>query len=150
MVHVISHTTLVLAHITIYLAVLLIVFRLGLRWHRRERLGMDDYVMLSSIIWLAIRLAMIHMVLIWGTNNVSEDTRNAIIDTTEIWRREQASKMLLVNRFAYNTLWANSPVGTLNYSTYKLEFIAVGLSTDFYHCLAYGLWNVVCFYFTND
>lgn len=104
MVHVISHTTLVLAHITIYLAVLLIVFRLGLRWHRRERLGMDDYVMLSSIIWLAIRLAMIHMVLIWGTNNVSEDTRNAIIDTTEIWRREQASKMLLVNRFAYNTL----------------------------------------------
>lgn len=60
--------------------------------------------MMSSVFWLFMRLGLIHMVLVWGTNNVSDAVRAKGFTQEEIWQRSQASKMLLANRFAYNTL----------------------------------------------
>lgn len=104
MPHVIDYTTLALAHVTAYLAFIVIMFRSILRWHRREKFGVEDYLMLSATVWLAIRLGMIHMVLVWGTNNISDEIRQKGFDEKDIQKREIASKLLLVNRFAYNTL----------------------------------------------
>ena len=104
MTQVIDYKTLSIVHVTAYLSFSLIIFRSLLRWHRRERLGIEDWLMLSSIIWLAIRLGTVHMVLVWGTNNVPEKIRQAGLDDQDIWRREQGSKLLLPSRFAYNTL----------------------------------------------
>lgn len=88
-----------------YLAFITIVFRSTLRWYRREKYVLEDYLMMSSVFWLFMRLGLIHMVLVWGTNNVSDAVRAKGFTQEEIWQRSQASKMLLANRFAYNTLW---------------------------------------------
>ena len=45
-----------------------------------------------------------HMILVWGTNNIPDSVRAEGFTEKEIWQRTQASKMLLADRFASNSL----------------------------------------------
>ncbi|KAK2810064.1 hypothetical protein FQN50_003258 [Emmonsiellopsis sp. PD_5] len=74
-----------------------IFIRITGRYIRTQRLFPEDWVMLLSIIPLLTRMGFVHVVLIWGTNNVistgfAED---------EIWRRQIGSGLVLAARIFY-------------------------------------------------
>lgn len=71
--------------------------RLFGRWIRTEKLFIEDKIMFYSVIPLLIRQALIHVVLIWGTNNTSL----AGLTATEIRHREIGSKLVLAARIFY-------------------------------------------------
>ncbi|KAI3287979.1 hypothetical protein DTO002I6_7592 [Penicillium roqueforti] len=62
---------------------------------------------MGAILCAVIRLALVHVILIWGTNNMSGTFRRTHVFTPEdIRRREIASKFVLTNRVFYNSyLW---------------------------------------------
>lgn len=54
--------------------------------------------------FLAARCAVVHVILIWGSNNMTHAFRkNQVFGVQEIYRREMGSKLTLVNRTFYNT-----------------------------------------------
>ncbi|KIV94965.1 hypothetical protein PV10_02679 [Exophiala mesophila] len=71
--------------------------RLFGRWIRTEKLFIEDKIMFYSVIPLIIRQALIHVVLIWGTNN----TDIATLTPLEIRHREIGSKLVLAARIFY-------------------------------------------------
>ncbi|KAL2002780.1 hypothetical protein VTN02DRAFT_5939 [Thermoascus thermophilus] len=77
------------------LAVILV--RVCGRYIRTERLFREDRVMLTSVAPLMIRMALVHVVLIWGTNN----TKTAGLTELDIRRREIGSKLVLAARIFY-------------------------------------------------
>jgi hypothetical protein len=78
-------------------ALIAIVIRVTGRWVRVERLFREDKIMLYSVIPLLIRMALVHVILIWGTNN----TVSTGLTEIEIWRREIGSKLVLAARIFY-------------------------------------------------
>ena len=48
-----------------------ILIRVFGRWVRTERLFREDWIMFYNIIPLMIRMALVHVILIWGTNNTT-------------------------------------------------------------------------------
>jgi hypothetical protein len=78
-------------------ALVAIIIRVAGRWVRVERLFREDKIMLYSVIPLLIRMALIHVVLIWGTNN----TVSTGLTELEIRHREIGSKIVLVARIFY-------------------------------------------------
>jgi hypothetical protein len=81
---------------TIY-AVTIILFRVCGRYVRTERIFTEDGIMLVAIIPLLIRMGLVHVVLLFGTNN-------AVItglSLENIQRREIGSKLVLVSRIMY-------------------------------------------------
>ncbi|KAH9859654.1 hypothetical protein IAQ61_011435 [Plenodomus lingam] len=79
-------------------SIVIIGFRLSGRCIRNERLFREDKVMAWSIIPLLARMACIHVVLIWGTNNVDVSQWT---DPLIIRRREIGSQMVLAARIFY-------------------------------------------------
>ncbi|CAK44095.1 uncharacterized protein An01g11940 [Aspergillus niger] len=69
-------------------SVAIIVVRVCGRYIRTERFFREDKVMMLSVIPLLIRMACVHVVLIWGTNNTktvglsAEDIHHRVIGTT--------------------------------------------------------------------
>lgn len=78
-------------------ALVAIIIRVAGRWVRVERLFREDKIMLYSVIPLLIRMALIHVVLIWGTNN----TVSTGLTEIEILHREIGSKLVLAARIFY-------------------------------------------------
>jgi len=74
-----------------------IVIRLMGRWVRTERLFREDKIMFWSVIPLMIRMGLIHVVLIWGTNN----TVTTGLSLEQIRQREIGSKLVLAARIFY-------------------------------------------------
>ena len=74
-----------------------ILIRVAGRWVRVERLFREDKIMLYSVIPLLIRMALVHVVLIWGTNN----TVSTGLTQTEIHQREIGSRLVLAARIFY-------------------------------------------------
>jgi hypothetical protein len=74
-----------------------IFIRVAGRWIRVERLFREDKIMLYSVIPLLIRMALVHVVLIWGTNN----TVTTGLTEIEIRHREIGSKIVLAARIFY-------------------------------------------------
>lgn len=70
------------------------------RYIRTERLFREDRVMLASVAPLMIRMAFVHVILIWGTNN----TKTAGLTELDIRRREIGSKLVLAARIFYAVL----------------------------------------------
>ncbi|KAJ1714383.1 hypothetical protein F9C07_2231600 [Aspergillus flavus] len=99
--------TLVSLWVLIWCAVGLISIRLVMRKIRGKAFVLGDYLSLCAILCALIRLALVHVIIIWGTNNMSREFRYSHHFTSEeIYRRETASKFTLVNRVFYNTyLW---------------------------------------------
>ncbi|KAI9931969.1 hypothetical protein ASPWEDRAFT_490157 [Aspergillus wentii DTO 134E9] len=75
----------------------IIVTRVCGRYIRIERFFPEDKVMMTSIIPLLIRMAFVHVILIWGTNNTKTDGLTA----EEIRHREIGSKLVLAARIFY-------------------------------------------------
>lgn len=74
-----------------------ILIRIMGRWVRTERLFREDKIMLWSIVPLLARMALVHVILIWGTNNTVDNG----MSRQEILNRATASKLVLVARILY-------------------------------------------------
>ena len=68
--------------------------RLAGRYVRAEKLFREDKIIAWSIIPLLVRMAMVHMILIWGTNNAI----TAGLTDIQLRNRERGSKLVLVSR----------------------------------------------------
>lgn len=78
-------------------AITIIFFRVCGRYVRTERLFREDGVMALAIVPLLIRAALVHVVLLYGTNNVN----TLDLTLSEIRRREIGSQAVLAARFFY-------------------------------------------------
>ncbi|KIN08691.1 hypothetical protein OIDMADRAFT_188358 [Oidiodendron maius Zn] len=83
-------------------AAVIILFRVTGRFIRSERLFKEDWLAFATVIPLAIRMALVHVILIYGTNNVITTG----LTPDEINKREIGSKLVLASRIFYAaTLW---------------------------------------------
>ncbi|KAL5361126.1 hypothetical protein BJX96DRAFT_81522 [Aspergillus floccosus] len=100
-------STLVILWVFTWLAIALIALRLLLRKVKRAPFVLGDYFSMGAIFCALVRLALVHVILLWGTNNMPATFRQTHHFTSdEIRRREIASKFVLVNRVFYNSyLW---------------------------------------------
>ncbi|SMR56694.1 unnamed protein product [Zymoseptoria tritici ST99CH_1E4] len=101
------NTTLIVHHTFSALAILINLTRLLTRHFVFHSLELPDLWVLLAILCAATRDALIHVVLTWGTNNISPSARSHIDFTSgEIYRRTIGSKFAIANRPVYNTyLW---------------------------------------------
>ena len=81
-------------------ALAVIFVRLAGRYIRTERLFPEDVTMALSTIPLLIRMGFVHVVLLWGTNNVVTTS----FTPEEIRRREIGSRLVLAARIFYALL----------------------------------------------
>ena len=97
-------TTLIIHHTFTALALILMALRLICRRLYFSRTDLGDYCTAVAMLCAAARGGIIHVVLSWGTNNISPKAR-ARIDFTpeEIYRRTVGSKLTIANRPIYNT-----------------------------------------------
>jgi hypothetical protein len=88
----------------------MILIRCFGRLIRNNKLFAEDKVMLLSTIPLLARMGLIHVVLLWGTNNVdlsyldADAAANHVSTEQEIWRRTMGSKLVLAARIFYALL----------------------------------------------
>lgn len=101
-------TTLVVGYLFYAICFLIITIRLSVTWAREKKWRHDDYWMLGALGILIVRTVVIHLVLVWDTNNVEEWARNGL-QKQEVERREMGSKMALVARSCYAALYVWSP-----------------------------------------
>ncbi|KZL63735.1 pth11-like integral membrane protein [Colletotrichum incanum] len=89
------------------LALSIMVARLVWKKVAKQDLNLGDWFTVAAIICALTRLGLIHVVLTWGTNNVSAAYRkNHTFTDEEIYRREIGSKLSIANRVFYNSyLW---------------------------------------------
>ena len=81
-------------------ALAIILVRISGRYIRTEKLFREDKIMALSMIPLLGRMALIHIVMIWGTNNTTLEGLTAL----EIRHREIGSRLVLVARIMYAAL----------------------------------------------
>ena len=74
--------------------------RLAGRYIRAERLFREDKVMALSLVPLLARMALVHLVLLWGTNNTTTEGMTA----RDIRYREIGSRLVLPSRIMYAML----------------------------------------------
>ncbi|ELR04425.1 hypothetical protein VC83_02175 [Pseudogymnoascus destructans] len=83
-------------------AITIIVFRVTGRYLRTEKLFPEDIIAFLCIIPILARMAMVHVVLLWGTNNVITDG----LSQQNISHREIGSRLVLGSRIFYAaSLW---------------------------------------------
>ncbi|KAH6606012.1 PTH11-like G-protein-coupled receptor [Trichoderma cornu-damae] len=89
------------------LALLIMGVRLCGRKYARQPFNTGDYLTMAACVCALTRLGLIHIVLTWGTNNISAAERKVHHFTSqEIYRREVGSKLSVANRVFYNSyLW---------------------------------------------
>lgn len=86
------------------LALAVMFARLVWRKIARQEYNLGDYLTIAACVCALTRLGLIHVVLTWGTNNVTPKYRDSHNFTDEeIYRREIGSKLSLVNRVFYNS-----------------------------------------------
>lgn len=78
----------------------IIIVRISGRYVRTEKLFREDKIMALSIIPLLARMALVHLVLLWGTNN----TITTGLNPSNIRHREVGSKLVLASRIMYAAL----------------------------------------------
>ena len=74
-----------------------IIIRVLGRWVRTEKLFREDWIVFGSILPLLIRMGLVHVILIWGTNN----TKTHGLTPTAVHHREIGSKLVLASRILY-------------------------------------------------
>lgn len=142
-----NHPTLLFSWWCTIFSFVIILFRLAGRFVRTERFFREDKVMALSMIPLFARMGLVHVILIYGTNNV--DITN-LTNPSHIWMREVGSKLVLGSRIAYaafiwtaklgvceflarmvETFWRREYELTLRYIRYFLiaTFIAIVIAT---------------------
>jgi hypothetical protein len=78
-----------------------IILRLIGRYIRVEKLFGEDKVAAAVLIPLLLRMAFIHPILLYGTNNVLLDDTQPPLSDTEIQQRSIASRLVLVSRILH-------------------------------------------------
>ncbi|KAF2219491.1 hypothetical protein BDZ85DRAFT_205708 [Elsinoe ampelina] len=99
--------TLIIHHTFTAVALVVMAARIVVRIRVFGKFDLGDYLTIGAIICAAARGGLIHVVLTWGTNNLSAAARARIRFTdAEIYRRTIGSKFAISNRPIYNTyLW---------------------------------------------
>lgn len=78
--------------------------RLVMRKLRKRRFEAGDYVTMACIFTLLLRSASAHVVIIWGTNDITEAFRASHEFTADdIYQLEVGSKLGIVDRLSYNS-----------------------------------------------
>lgn len=95
-----NNATLLLSWWCTGFALAIITVRLAGRYVRTEKLFREDKIMAWSIIPLLARMALVHLVLIWGTNNAITTGLTPL----QLQHREVGSKLVLVSRIMYAAL----------------------------------------------
>ncbi|KAJ5696917.1 hypothetical protein N7536_007329 [Penicillium majusculum] len=105
-------STLIILWVFTWVTIGLIVLRLLVRKLKGFQFVLGDYFAMGAILCALVRLGLVHVILIWGTNNMSTKFRQTHDFTSEeIRRREIASKFVLANRVFYNSyLWLQKAV----------------------------------------
>lgn len=99
-----ANITLIIHHLFTALALTVMLCRIGARRVVFRKLDLGDYLTVGAIICVSMRAGLIHIVLSWGTNNLSAAARSRIDFTDrEIYRRTIGSKFTIINRPIYNT-----------------------------------------------
>lgn len=78
-------------------ACVIILFRVIGRYIRTEKLFQEDKIAFLCIIPILCRMALVHVVLLWGTNNAITNG----LSETDIWHREVGSRLVLGSRIFY-------------------------------------------------
>lgn len=78
-------------------AVTIILFRVAGRYIRTEKLFPEDIIAFLCIVPILARMAFVHVVLLWGTNNVVIDG----LTQQDISHREIGSRLVLGSRVLY-------------------------------------------------
>ena len=81
-------------------ALTIILVRIFGRKIRTDKLFREDWVMALSILPLLIRMSLVHVILLWGTNNAQTQG----LTETEIYHREIGSRLVLASRIFYALL----------------------------------------------
>lgn len=89
---------------TIFAAVI-ILFRVCGRYIRSEKLFKEDWLAFGCMIPLFCRMALVHVILLYGTNNA---ITTGLTDE-EIWRRSIGSRLVLVSRIFYAATYVSVP-----------------------------------------
>ncbi|KAL2136851.1 hypothetical protein VTI74DRAFT_577 [Chaetomium olivicolor] len=124
------------------LCAVIIVLRLIGRYVRVEKLFREDWVAATALIPLFLRMAFVHPILIYGTNNVLVD-EGLVLSDDEIQRRSVASRLVLVSRILHPAILWLLKVVTLeffdrlvgfsgrNRYTTLLRFMRISLAATF-------------------
>lgn len=80
-------------------AMTIILFRVAGRYVRSEKLFREDWLALWCLIPLLVRMALVHVVLLFGTNNSMEPAHGWSAE--ELYRRRTGSQMVLASRVFY-------------------------------------------------
>lgn len=83
---------------TIFAAVIIIT-RLCGRMSRSNKLFREDWIMMLALVPLFVRMGFIHVILLYGTNNVQ--TAGANLTAKEIYHREVGARLVLAARIFY-------------------------------------------------
>jgi hypothetical protein len=78
-------------------ACVIVLFRVTGRYIRTERLFQEDKIAFLCLIPMLARMALVHVVLLWGTNNTTTDG----LTESDIWHREIGSRLVLGSRIFY-------------------------------------------------
>lgn len=97
--------TLVIHWVFSVVAILIMTFRLIGRWRAKHVYNAGDWCTIGALVCALTRLALIHVVLIWGTTNMPAKLRAQAYKFTaqQIYQREIGSKFSIANRFFYNS-----------------------------------------------
>jgi hypothetical protein len=93
-----GHPTLLFSWFCTLSALAVVVARVWGRLVRNNRLFAEDRVMLLGIVPLVSRMAFIHVVLLWGTNNVDLSVG---LSEQDVYRRSIGSRLVLGARIFY-------------------------------------------------
>jgi hypothetical protein len=91
-------------------ALTMILTRCFGRLVRNNKLFAEDKIMLLAAVPLLARMGLIHVVLLWGTNNVdlsllgADAASDGVSTEQEVWRRTVGSKLVLGARIFYALL----------------------------------------------
>ena len=80
-----------------FYAITIILFRVCGRYIRTEKIFVEDGLMLAAVVPLLMRMAFVHVVLLYGTNNTVTTDLTAL----EIQHRQTGSQMVLASRIMY-------------------------------------------------
>ena len=78
-------------------AAVIIIFRVCGRYIRTEKLFKEDWLAFACLIPLLTRQALVHVILLYGTNNVITTG----LSDEEIYRRSIGSRLVLASRIFY-------------------------------------------------
>lgn len=129
-----------------------IVLRVLGRYVRMEKLFLEDKIAALALIPMYLRIACVHVVLVYGTNNVELVSKEGVhLSQQSLDRRVIGSRLVLATRFFYfTTLWTlktitllffNRLVGTAGKSKYNLtlRFLQITIGLTFIACFISNL-----------